>query len=112
MNRLIEIGLLVFVFIVSLYLYGEKQYKNGVNEERAKCQLGINSLQSAIQSANSKSIKLTESQKDSYRIALDIRNKTVKQIESELKEKLKQIEVLKNESGNTCVNANIPNEFK
>lgn len=112
MNKSIEIGLILFVVIGSAYLYGEKRYKHGHDSATAQCQSGINSLQKAINDSNSKAVKLTESQRESYRMALEVRNKDNEIIKSKLESKIAEIEELKNETSNTCVNAPIHDRFK
>lgn len=112
MIRLMGLGAAIGAVLLMGYLYGESRYTHGRDSAIANCQMGINSLQSAIAKNNSKSVKMSESQKQSYKIALDIRNESLSNIESRLKAKLKQIEVLKRETKDSCVNALIPPGFK
>lgn len=112
MNRAIEIGLLLFVIIGAAYLYGEKRYKNGHDSATAQCQSGINSLQKALSDSNAKAVKLSEKQKQSLSIALEMQRKSIAGIKKDLDSKVLEIERLKNESDNNCVNARIPDSFK
>jgi hypothetical protein len=84
----------------------------GSMEANMACTLALGSQQKALQEANEKVRVMVAQQRDSYRVALNIRNDEYERINQELTTKEKEIEVLINESTDACVTATIPDDFK
>lgn len=84
----------------------------GTMEANMACKLALGSQQRALQEANEKVRVLVQNQRDSYRVALNIRNNEYERINQELTIKEKEIEELINESTDACVTATIPDSFK
>ena len=109
-------GILGMVWLVTLGLFSyigyNKGYATGELTAQNKCNTELNELKNAINKNNNKEIATAEKQKDAYRIALNIRNDNFKEIETSLRLKVKEIERIKNETANICVNADIPDKFK
>ena len=98
------------VFTASVAAYIAFDY--GTSRERAKCLQGLHALQTTVNKLNTEAIKLSERQKQSYRLALEVRDTDYRRIDKELSINLKTIEELKRESEDTCVNRRIPDGFK
>ena len=84
----------------------------GTMEANVACTLALGSQQRALQEANEKVRVLVQNQRDSYRVALNVRNSEYERINQALTERQQEIEVLINESTDACVTATIPDSFK
>ena len=93
----------------AFYLHG---YKVGNNQASAECLAEKNSLIGALNQANLKNIELANKQRDSYRVALDLRNSKVKELEYNLSNTETELRRLISESEDICVNTLIPSGFK
>lgn len=113
----------VLVFVVGVWYYGTKQHEAGYNkakseysdiliEQRNSCDLRVASLSNAISEMNRKEQLMIESQKESYRKALDIRNDQYEVLSSNLSGTQKRLRELINEASEACVNTDIPDRFK
>jgi len=101
-------GIAVIIFIAgllfSVYQYGEMRYDSGKNKATVDAQKGIDSLQHAINELNRKDAIKRQEQLEASKKALQERNKQVTKISTELYQRKKEIERLKNESKDDCVN--------
>ena len=93
----------------AFYLHG---YKVGNNQASAECLAEKTSLIGALNEANRKNIEMANKQRDGYRVALDMRNTKVAELEAGLTEAESRIRRMMNESEDACVNAAIPDGFK
>jgi hypothetical protein len=98
--------------IVSSFWFYHRGKDVGSMEANMACTLALGSQQKALQEANEKVRVMVAQQRDSYRVALNIRNDEYERINQELTTKEKEIEVLINESNDACVTATIPDSFK
>jgi hypothetical protein len=97
------------VFSVASYYHGRSV---GVNQANVECLTEKNSLIQALNESNRKNTELANKQRDSYRVALDMRNAKVYELETNLTQAEMELRRLINESQDACVNAVIPNDFK
>lgn len=113
----------VLALVIGAWYYGTKQYESGYNkakseysdilvEQRNKCDLRVASLSNAISEMNRKEQLMIESQKESYRKALDTRNDQYKALSNNLSATQKRLRELINEASEACVNTDIPARFK
>jgi hypothetical protein len=109
--KIIVITTLVSSIVSSFWFY--HRGKNiGSMEANMACTLALGSQQRALQEANEKVRVLVQNQRDSYRVALNIRNDEYERINQALTARQQDIEVLINESTDACVTATIPDDFK
>lgn len=101
MSKIAVVLVALAILIGGAVYYGEVRYTHGVNAERVKCQEGIKNT-----------LNLTEKQKDSYRIGLNIRNEQYGQINHRLRLRESELRKLQNETKNDCANSRIPDDFK
>ncbi|MDY0136352.1 MAG: hypothetical protein RBS36_04195 [Thiomicrospira sp.] len=99
------------VFLAGLLSWATA-YDYGKSKQKAECMQGLHSLQTAINKLNTEAVELAEKQKNSYRIALELRDNDYRRIDGELNTTLDQIEALKHASQDDCVNSRIPDDFK
>lgn len=97
------------VFSVASYYHGRSV---GLNQASVECLGEKNSLMQALNEANRRNTELANKQRDSYRIALDMRNNKVDQLEANLNQAEAELRRLIIESQDVCVNAIIPDGFK
>jgi hypothetical protein len=97
------------VFSVASYYHGRSV---GINQASVECLGEKGSLIQALNEATRKNVELVNKQRDSYRVALDMRNARVQELEAGLTEAETEIRRMMNESEDACVNAPIPDDFK
>lgn len=109
--KVIVITTLVSSIVSSTWFY--YRGKNvGSMEANMACTLALGSQQRALQKANEKVRVLVQNQRDSYRVALNIRNDEYERISQALTARQQDIEALINESTDACVTSTIPDDFK
>ena len=97
------------VFSVASYYHGRSV---GINQASVECLGEKGSLIQALNEATRKNVELVNKQRDGYRVALDMRNARVQELEAGLTEAETEIRRMMNESEDACVNAPIPDDFK
>jgi hypothetical protein len=97
------------VFSVASYYHGRSV---GINQASVECLGEKDNLIQALNEATRKNVELVNRQRDSYRIALDMRNAKVQELEVGLTEAEAEIRRMINESEDACVSAPIPDGFK
>jgi hypothetical protein len=97
------------VFSLASYYHGRSV---GINQASVECLGEKGSLIQALNEATRKNVELVNKQRDSYRVALDMRNARVQELEAGLTEAETEIRRMMNESEDACVNAPIPDDFK
>jgi hypothetical protein len=97
------------VFSVASYYHGRSV---GVNQANVECLTEKQGLIQTINEANRRNTELANIQRDSYRVALNIRNDKVTELETNLSKTEEELRRLINESPDVCVNTLIPSGFK
>jgi hypothetical protein len=94
------------------YLGYTKGYDTGHLKGMTVCYGQLQQLKNTLNEINMKEVQREQQQKHAFRVALNVRNEQVRVIEETLDSKVAEIQRLKNETSNDCVNAAIPDEFK
>lgn len=90
------------------YLAYNWAYENGRNACIADAQKGTMAL---VEQTN-KQLHLLKGQRDSFRVALNERNKHVKEVEYDLMRNLHEIERTRHEISDACLDARIPSDYR
>lgn len=98
--------------IVSSFVFYYHGKSVGENARSVACMTEVASLKEAVNKANLENIRLAQQQRDSYRIALDLRNKEVSRLNENLTKTESELRKRINESEDSCVTARIPDSFK
>lgn len=110
------VGVVGIAAVIAVIAYIEHlkgvSYESGYNQASVECHANMNRLKSSIERINQEALALKQRQMESYRMALDLRNKAYSEIDEELKQKLRELEEVQDEAAKDWYNTPIPDVYR